>query len=99
MRKRLGFVRPYRLPIIHTALILLFIFTLSQKWFLTNTPYDCFYFPFFIASGPIVYIVAHFAQHVSEGFFTPDQLMISWNLAPATVCLILGGVQWWIIEL
>jgi hypothetical protein len=99
MNKRIGFVPPYRLLIIHTALILLFMFSLSQRWLLTNIPYDCFYFPLFIVSGPVVYFIAHLVQHALESFFTPDQVMIAWNVVPGTVCLILGGVQWWAVEL
>ncbi len=98
MRKRFGFVAPYRLLVIHTALILLFMFTLSQRWYLTDIPYDCFYLPFFVASGPGVYLVAHFAQHAFEVLCGPDQVMMAWNLVPGTVCIILGGLQWLGIE-
>lgn len=62
-------------------------------------PYDCFYLPFFIVSGPLVYVVAHFAQHASEIFFTQGQVMLAWNLVPGAICLVLGGFQWWFIEL
>lgn len=96
--KLLNFEPPYRLLVIHTLLILAFMLTLSQKWFLTNIPFDCFYVPFFVVSGPIVYLIAHMIQHFSEMFFTPDQVMIAWNSVPGTVCLVLGGLQWWIIE-
>ncbi|MEX2214144.1 MAG: hypothetical protein WD768_08455 [Phycisphaeraceae bacterium] len=89
---------PYRLLTIHTALILFFMFTLSQRWFLEETPYDCFYLPFILTSGPVVYFIAHDVQHFSERFFTPEQVMISWNLVPGMVCLILGGLQWYLIE-
>jgi len=98
LKRRFGFVPPFRLVIIHTVLILVFMFTLSQRWFLTNIPYDCFYLPFFIVSGPLVYFIAHFAQHASEVFFSPDQVIIAWDLVPGTVCLVLGGLQWWGVE-
>ena len=98
MNKLFYFEPPYRLLIIHTVLILVFMITLSQKWFLTSIPYDCFYVPFLIASGPVVYIFAHLIQHFSETFFTPDQVMIAWNIIPGIVCLVLGGLQWWLIE-
>ena len=99
MRKTFSFAPPYRFLIIHTVLILLFIFTLSQRWFLTDYgPYDCFYLPFFIVSGLVVYFVAHFAQHASEVLFTSNQVMLAWNLVPGTICLVLGGFQWWAVE-
>jgi hypothetical protein len=98
MKRQFGVVPPYRLLIIHTALILAFMFTLSQRLFLTDIPYDCFYLPFFIVSGPIVYFIAHTVQHASEVFFTPDQVMLAWNVVPGTVCLIMGGLQWWAVE-
>jgi hypothetical protein len=98
MNKFLNFESPYRLLIIHTLLILVFMILLSDRWFLTDIPYDCFYVPFFIISGPIVYLIAHLIQHFSETFFTTDQVMISWNIVPGTVCLVLGGLQWWLIE-
>ena len=98
IKRFIYFKSPYKLLIIHTILILVFMITLSQKWFLTSIPFDCFYVPFFIVSGPIVYMIAHQIQHSTEIFFTPDQIMIAWNVVPGTVCLALGGLQWWIIE-
>src|SRR4030095_393457 len=98
MKRKLRFVSPYPLLIIHTALILLFMFTLSQRWFLTDVPYDCFYLPFFLVSGPLVYFIAHFAQHASEVLVGPDQVMSAWNVVPGIVCLVLGGLQWFGIE-
>lgn len=89
---------PYRLPLVHTIAILFFMFTLSQRWFLTAVPYDCIYVPFLIVSGPLVYFFAHVLQHQSESLFRPDQVMIAWNLVPGTFCLVFGGVQWWLIE-
>ena len=89
---------PWRLVIIHSALILLFMFTLWKRWFLTDIPFDCFYVPFFLVSGPLVYYVAHYIQHLSEPFFPADtSLMLPWNLVPELVCFVLGGVQWWFV--
>ncbi len=99
MNNKLWFVPPYRLLIIHTFLIPLFMFALSQKWFLTDIPFDCFYGPFFIISGPSVYFIAHYIQHVAEKFFAPEQIIVPWNIIPGGVCLLLGGLQWWFIEL
>ena len=89
---------PFRLAAVHTVLILLFMGTLSQRWFLCDTPYDCSYVPFLLASGPFVYVLAHMAQHRAEVFFTPEQVMIAWNLVPGLICLVLGGAQWVLIE-
>jgi hypothetical protein len=89
---------PVRFLTIHKILILFFMVALSQKWFLTSIPYDCFYLPFLIVSGPPVYFLAHYAQHYSEGFFTAQEIMITWNLVPGIICLIFGGFQWVVIE-
>ena len=88
---------PLRLVAIHTVAVLVFMFTLYKKWFLTDSPFDCFYVPFCVVSGPVVYFIAHYAQHASERLLSPEQVMISWDLVPGTVCLILGGLQWWFI--
>lgn len=98
VNKLFCFEPPNRLLIIHTLLLLVFMITLSQKWFLTNVPYECFYVPFFVVSGPVVYLLAHTMQHLSEMFFTSDQKTIIWTIVPGTVCLVFGGLQWWIIE-
>lgn len=98
MKKIFYLEPPYRLLVIHTLLILIFMIAMSQKRFLTDIPYDCFYGPFFFVSGPVVYLIAHQIQHFSERFFTPDQVMIAWNIVPGTVCILLGGLQWWFIE-
>lgn len=92
------FRAPFRLAIIHTGLIIIFMFTLSQRWFLGDIPFDCFYVPFLITSGPLVYFLAHMAQHRVEGLFTPEQVMIPWDIIPGTICLILGGLQWILLE-
>lgn len=74
------------------------MFTLWRGWFLTDTPYDCFYLPFLLTSGPIVYFVAHYLQHFSEHLFPPSHsVMLPWNVVPGLVCLVLGGIQWWLI--
>ena len=88
---------PVRLVTIHTVLVIFFMFTLYKRWFLTDIPYDCFYVPFLAVSGPVVYFIAHFLQHFSERFLSPEAVMISWNLVPGSVCLLLGGFQWWFI--
>jgi hypothetical protein len=98
MNRSFGFVPPYRLLIIHTVLILFFMFALAQRWFLKDIPFDCFYTPFLITSGPIVYFIAHYAQHFSERFFAHNNILFAWNLVPGIVCLILGGLQWLAIE-
>lgn len=97
MVKKLNFNAPYILLVLHTVLILLSMFCLSQRWFLTPLPYDCVYLPFLIVSGPIVYFVAHYVQHASEIFFNTDQVMIAWNVLPGMICLVLGGIQWYFI--
>lgn len=63
-----------------------------------ETPFDCVYIPFLMSSGPVVYYLAHMAQHQADRIFTVDQVMISWNLVPGCVCLLLGGIQWVLIE-
>jgi len=89
---------PWKLVVIHSTLILLFMFTLWNRWFITNIPFDCFYAPFFITSGPLVYSIAHYIQHWSEQFFPAhDSVFLAWDLVPGSVCLILGGLQWWCI--
>ncbi|SRR6266540_2800788 len=95
--RKFSLTLPETLVILHSSLILASMFALSQKWFLTPLPYDCVYVPFLIVSGPIVYSIAHYLQHVSEAFMSPDHVMIAWNLVPGTVCLILGGIQWYLI--
>ena len=95
--------RVNRLVIIHTALILAFMLALDRGWTdFAPIPYDCFYPPYFFISGPIVYGVAHYAQHRVDPFISVDDIgaiRLVWNRIPGTVCLILGGIQWWLIEL
>ena len=89
---------PVKLVILHSALIVLFMFTLWNRWFLTDITFDCFYAPFFFTSGPVVYFIAHYLQHWSERLFSPDtSVFLPWGVVPGLVCLILGGVQWWFI--
>jgi hypothetical protein len=89
---------PAKLVILHSVLIVLFMFTLWNRWFLTDIPFGCFYAPFFFTSGPVVYSIAHYLQHWSERFFpTGASVFLPWDLVPGTVCLILGAVQWWFI--
>ena len=84
--------------ILHSALILLFMFTLWNRWFLTDIPFDCFYAPFFLTSGPLVYSIAHGVQHWSEQFFsTGASVFLPWDIVPGIVCFILGGIEWWCI--
>ena len=95
---RVCFRPPFRLVIVHTILILFFAFSLGQRWFITSAPHDCFYVPFMFCSGPLAYAIAHSVQHWSERFLSPDQVMISWIVVPAVVCMIFGGLQWLSIE-
>ena len=88
---------PLWLVTIHSVMILFFMFALYRHWFLSDVPFDCFYKPFLYISGPFVYFVAHYLQHLSEKFFSPAQIMVCWNIVPGGLCLILGGVQWWLV--
>src|SRR5258707_537097 len=89
---------PWTLVLLHSAFIVLFMFTLCNRWFLTHIPFDCFYAPFFLTSGPLVYSIAHYIQHWSEHFFSADaSVFLRWGVVPGIVCLILGGIQWWCI--
>ena len=89
---------PWSLVVFHSALIVLFMFTLWNGWFVTGVPFDCFYVPFFLASGPLVYSIAHYVQHWSEHFFSSDaSVFLPWGIIPSVVCIILGGIQWWCI--
>jgi hypothetical protein len=96
------FRSPYRLPIIHTVLILVFMLALYVDWTdFTPQPYDCVYLPYLLLSGPIVYGVGHIAMHRVDSLIPVDDtatIRIAWNVIPGSVCLILGGVQWWLIE-
>jgi hypothetical protein len=96
------FRSPYRLPIVHTAFILVFMLALYVDWTdFTPQPYDCVYLPYLILSGPIVNGVGHVAMHRMDAFISDDDIAtirIVWNLIPGSVCLILGGLQWWFIE-
>ena len=93
---------PFRLFIIHTALILIFMLALlAGLTDFTPLPYDCVYVPYLFISGPVVYGVAHCIQHAFDPCLTPgdvDAIRRAWNLIPGSVCLVLGGVQWWVIE-
>jgi hypothetical protein len=97
------FRAPYRLLVVHTLLIVAFMLTLYLDWTdFTAQPYDCVYLPYFFISGPIVHGVGHVAMHRVDPFISVDdtaRIRIAWNLIPGTVCLILGGFQWWLIEL
>ena len=53
----------WSLVVLHGALIVLFMFTLWNGWFVTGVPFDCFYVPFFLVSGSLVYSIAHYVQH------------------------------------
>jgi len=89
---------PWKLVVLHSALIVLFMFTLWNRWFVTDVPFDCFYAPFFFTSGPLVYSIAHYLQHWSEQFFSSDaSVFLPWGVVPGVVCLVLGGIQWWCI--
>jgi hypothetical protein len=96
------FRAPYRLLLVHSVLILVFMLTLYLDWTdFTPQPYDCVYLPYLILSGPIVYGVGHFAMHRADPFISVGDtktIRIAWNLIPGTACLILGGTQWWLIE-
>ena len=69
--------------------------TLWRGWFLEDTPYDCGYLSFLLTSGPIVYFIAHYLQHFSEHFFPPIHSVML--VIPGLVCLVLGGIQSWLI--
>jgi hypothetical protein len=88
---------PKYFVLIHTALILLSMIALYNRFFLSSGPYSCFYIPFCLVSGPVVYIIAHYLQHYSAMCFPYNSGIICWNLVPGCVCLILGGLQWWLI--
>lgn len=89
---------PWKLIVLHSALIVLFMFTLWKRWFITDIPFDSFYAPFFFTSGPLVYFVAHFLQLWSEHLLPADaSVFLPWDVIPGVVCLILGGIQWWCI--
>lgn len=96
------FRAPYRLLIVHTTLILVFMLALYWDWTdFTPQPYDCVYLPYLFLSGPIVYGVGHIAMHRVDPFIAVGDtttIRIVWNLIPGSVCLILGGIQWWLIE-
>jgi len=87
---------PYWLLLGHSLLVLFLMFALSQRWLVSEPPFDCFYIPFLITSGP-VYLLAHLVQHKLDGGFTPEQTMLAWNIVPGTICLVLGGVQWFFV--
>lgn len=64
-------------------------------------PFDCVYPPYLFISGPIVHVAAHAVQHAFDPRLAPDDvasLRLAWNLIPGSVCLILGGFQWWLVE-
>src|SRR5215208_5886712 len=79
---------PAKLVILHSVLIVLFMFTLWNRWFLTDIPFDCFYAPFFLISGPVVYSIAHYVQHRSEQFFSVEtSVFLPCDVVPGIVCL------------
>ena len=82
---------------VHTVLVLGFMLISSRRLF-ASIPFDCVYEPYFWLSGPIVHTVAHAVQHLVEGWFLPEHLMLAWNVVPGLVCLILGGIQYWLLE-
>ncbi len=96
------FRAPFRLLLIHTALIMVSMLALYWGWTdFTPQPYDCVYLPYLCFSGPIVYGVGHFAMHRVDRFIAvgdTEAIRIAWNLIPGLTCLVLGGIQWWLIE-
>ena len=62
---------PAKLVILHSALIVLFMLTLWNRWFLTDIPFDCFYAPFFFTSGPVVYFRPIISSIGRSGYFHP----------------------------
>jgi hypothetical protein len=96
------FRAPFRLLVIHTVLILASMLALFWDWTdFTPQPFDCVYLPFLLFSGPIVYGVGHVAMHGVDPFIAvgdTEAIRMAWNLIPGFVCLILGGIQWWLIE-
>jgi hypothetical protein len=97
------FRAPFRLLIVHTALITAFMLALLAGWtdFLCPMPYDCVYPAYLFISGPFVYGVAHGIQHEFDPLMAPDDvrsIRVAWSLIPGSVCLVLGGVQWLLIE-
>ena len=96
------FRAPFRLLIIHSVLILAAMFALLGRWTdFGPLPFDCVYPPYIFLSGPIVHAAAHSVQHAFDSFIATDDvnsIRLAWNLIPGSVCLILGGVQWWLIE-
>jgi hypothetical protein len=76
------------------------MFAWTQRWFMSDLPFDCFYTPLILTSGPVAYFPAHYLQHWSEHFFAvPAGLTFCWNIVPGITCILLGGMQWWMIEL
>ncbi|QEH35596.1 hypothetical protein OJF2_41490 [Aquisphaera giovannonii] len=96
------FRAPFRLPAIHTVLILSFMLSLLLGWTdFPSGPYDCVYAPYFFLSGPAVHSVAHAAQHRADAFLSPsdtESIRLAWNVIPGSICLVLGGIQWWLVE-
>ena len=71
---RRWFRAPYRLPIVHTVLILTFMLALYAGWTdFTPQPYDSVYLPYLIISGPIVYWVGHVAMHRVDPLISVDE--------------------------
>jgi hypothetical protein len=67
----------------------------------TPQPYDCVYIPYLFISGPVVYGIGHVAMHRVDPLIAVDDtesVRLAWNLIPGSVCLVLGGIQWWLIE-
>ena len=93
---------PFRLAAVHSVLILFFMLALHQGWTdFPQGPYDCVYLPYLFLSGPVVHLVAHAAQHRADAMIdTSDvnSIRLAWNVIPGFVCLILGGIQWWLVE-
>ena len=87
-------VLPWTLVLVHTGLIVLFML-MWRRW-PRNDIVEFFYMPFFVISGPVVYLIAHAIQDWSIGLFPSGSLAV-WPLdvVPGVACLILGAIQWW----
>jgi len=89
---------PWKLVVLHSALIVLFMFTLWNRWFLTDIPFDSFYAPFFFTSGPLVYFIAQLSPALVGAVLSQSRLRVpavghcSWSRL-----LDSRRMQWWCI--
>jgi len=88
---------PFRLAVLHKGAIQMLTAILCAGMVNTAIPFNGIFYPYLYVSGPLVYGIARYLQSYSTRLLSLQELMTFWNFIPGAICLLLGGLQWWLI--